>query len=705
MIENAHCQNFSRQWVFANSIIHYFVDIDSHSSDYKRYFTSYPMQDLWTISDSCRGHNFTTNLNTIIDHNSNNQEIADSITGVRCIDCQYSGGVFRWPYNDSLYIVVSSNPEEYNYSNIDQFPTYGVFNANSVKSGAEPVILRGQNLGKIFANQLLVLNHFNQEDKWVIGRDRHGKAFVWAVDSLGINTVPQIFQLTPPFVEEPQRVFTSKLFSSMEERYIFYSTILDNNHYLSVAEFDSKKGIINEKYHIPLNSIYQGYNLTISDLVFLDSTNLLYMTLTYSTAGVFQLLLDKHFNLLDYQIIKNQALASADTLENFESGMSYNFINLGADEKIYIKNFGGNYWPYSLFDSAQTYLSVINNPHVFGSGCELNALSVGKNRNRIIHNGFDFPNSSSNSLEGNKNKVFDGECIGDSIFVAPVNLGCERFKSWNIIKPNNTVINSTNRVLGFYPELSGEYIINLYTDMDTLVMRRFISDIFFNSFEIDSTMCKGNLLEIDFGNQSINEVYQWEDGDVGTKKTISKSGNYKLVKYTGCSIDTFNFNVRYDTLEIKDAINKTEYCENEDVKLDLPEGNFEIEWLDGFVYTGKIEETGNYRAKFSGSCLDTIIVFNIQINEFDNSLKGINVFTPNGDGYNDLFKPYSENINSEGFSLTIYNRWGRKVFETRDPKIYWDGTNFSQGTYFYNLEYQNCDGQIEMYKSFLELMK
>lgn len=49
-----------------------------------------------------------------------------------------------------------------------------------------------------------------------------------------------------------------------------------------------------------------------------------------------------------------------------------------------------------------------------------------------------------------------------------------------------------------------------------------------------------------------------------------------------------------------------------------------------------------------------------------------NMFSPNGDGINDLFFVYGKNIVE--LKLKIFNRWGEKVFETNDMKIGWDGT-------------------------------
>jgi gliding motility-associated-like protein len=49
-----------------------------------------------------------------------------------------------------------------------------------------------------------------------------------------------------------------------------------------------------------------------------------------------------------------------------------------------------------------------------------------------------------------------------------------------------------------------------------------------------------------------------------------------------------------------------------------------------------------------------------------------NVFSPNGDGVNDIYKP-SRTSYVERVDMKIFNRWGLLVFETDDPDINWDG--------------------------------
>ena len=67
-----------------------------------------------------------------------------------------------------------------------------------------------------------------------------------------------------------------------------------------------------------------------------------------------------------------------------------------------------------------------------------------------------------------------------------------------------------------------------------------------------------------------------------------------------------------------------------------------------------------------------------------------NTFTPNGDGFNDVFVPMRITPDLiTHVKMHIFNRWGRTVFDTDDIFINWDGRvagsgqPCSPGTYFY----------------------
>lgn len=51
-----------------------------------------------------------------------------------------------------------------------------------------------------------------------------------------------------------------------------------------------------------------------------------------------------------------------------------------------------------------------------------------------------------------------------------------------------------------------------------------------------------------------------------------------------------------------------------------------------------------------------------------------NVITPDGDLYNEVFKPYFNGIDIYDYTLTIFNRWGEIMFVSHDVTVGWNGT-------------------------------
>ena len=94
----------------------------------------------------------------------------------------------------------------------------------------------------------------------------------------------------------------------------------------------------------------------------------------------------------------------------------------------------------------------------------------------------------------------------------------------------------------------------------------------------------------------------------------------------------------------------------------------------------------------AGRQLDSVVVV---ITVSDSKLEFPNAFSPNGDGYNDTFKP-KEVRSIVSFKAIILNRWGQKLYEWTDPEGAWDGTRngtpVKDGVYFLLVKAKGADG-------------
>lgn len=90
-----------------------------------------------------------------------------------------------------------------------------------------------------------------------------------------------------------------------------------------------------------------------------------------------------------------------------------------------------------------------------------------------------------------------------------------------------------------------------------------------------------------------------------------------------------------------------------------------------------------------------------------------NVFTPNGDQWNQYFQ--ADSVNSiQNFEIIIFNRWGSVVYESNDAFFEWDGRDqnnnkeCSTGVYFYEarITHYTLVGAVEKkYRGSVTLLK
>ncbi len=108
------------------------------------------------------------------------------------------------------------------------------------------------------------------------------------------------------------------------------------------------------------------------------------------------------------------------------------------------------------------------------------------------------------------------------------------------------------------------------------------------------------------------------------------------------------------------------------------------EYLVDFIITEKLKCNSNK------DTLTVKLIIKDKVVELDKFLPA-NVFTPNNDGKNDVFKMPSlpdENCKYQFQQIDIFNRWGRRVYRSKDRNFEWDGGGSTAGVYYYSVDFK-----------------
>jgi gliding motility-associated-like protein len=81
-----------------------------------------------------------------------------------------------------------------------------------------------------------------------------------------------------------------------------------------------------------------------------------------------------------------------------------------------------------------------------------------------------------------------------------------------------------------------------------------------------------------------------------------------------------------------------------------------------------------------------------------------NIFTPNGDQKNEAFEVLVTGAPESKVEITVYNRFGNRVYYQKDYKNTWTGQGLADSTYFYLVQVKAGD-QVNSYKGWVELVR
>jgi len=196
--------------------------------------------------------------------------------------------------------------------------------------------------------------------------------------------------------------------------------------------------------------------------------------------------------------------------------------------------------------------------------------------------------------------------------------------------------------------------------------------------------------------------YLWNTGETTRAITVTRPGEYTLAvtDFNRCVAQQFITVEMLPKPEITASANPDEIFEDAESQL-LATGGVTYSWMpaepldDPFIADPVATPTETTEFSVIGfnteGCSDTAFVVVRVIENIAINVEPMNVFTPNGDGIDDLWIiDYIENY--PGAEITIYNGMGSVVYESNNYANDWDavyqGKDLPETAYFYVIRYE-----------------
>ena len=193
------------------------------------------------------------------------------------------------------------------------------------------------------------------------------------------------------------------------------------------------------------------------------------------------------------------------------------------------------------------------------------------------------------------------------------------------------------------------------------------------------------------------------------------TGLYELtVKDSFNCIVTDDFlieNIEFENLDLSSTSSDYSICRNENILLEgllsSTDSTLQVLWDNGNTeFNQTVNQSGTYVAAVYDleECTTYTNTFNVENIPLPpvNDIKIPNVFTPDNDGINDFYNPIiDEELTVTNYNLSIFNRWGQRVFHSTDRNKKWEPDNDAfMGVYVWmlDLELVNCTGENIYFK-------
>ena len=241
-------------------------------------------------------------------------------------------------------------------------------------------------------------------------------------------------------------------------------------------------------------------------------------------------------------------------------------------------------------------------------------------------------------------------------------------------------------VIGPNCRLISEERTSHYYFIDRVLMLKESKKRFLGDIEIAAGLpCFKNVV-LEVANLS-NTNYQWYFNKIAipnaTQSTFSipsgleAEGDYQVrIQNDEHCVFSLPFSYKIEGFPRADLGMDTILCDNMPLILGADNVGDSFIWSTGETTPNiSIDGPGAYAVTVSNECgeaTDEIMVLEEET-QTDCIFKVPNVFTPNQDGLNDEFGPLTECC-MQSYEFTIYNRWGRLIFQSNEVHQKWDGT-------------------------------
>ena len=190
----------------------------------------------------------------------------------------------------------------------------------------------------------------------------------------------------------------------------------------------------------------------------------------------------------------------------------------------------------------------------------------------------------------------------------------------------------------------------------------------------DRTVCSSETLELSVTPGTASVL--WSTGSTASSIPVTTSGTYTVVvSEDGCSAsDAVTITVR-DFVDELSLPAELSLCAGRSLLL-------EVDDLPGAAYVWSTGGTGprllvispgTYSVDVTGDCIEASSTVLVVSGECEPTIHVPNAFTPNSDGYNDLFFPTLQGP-ADGYRFDVFNRWGELLYSTNSREQSWDGS-------------------------------